>query len=121
MALCSLIGTFYYKSRLTRHVLFLGRWNGPSILTMLGACSLPATALLQVLWVFLVLLVTTSGLEQPHVPVLQGSRSTASPNVHITEAPSQALIGKNIARRDLNKCTQWSILGGTYFVTHNRG
>lgn len=42
------------------------------------------------------------------------SRSTASPNAHITEGPSLKLVGKDNEKRDFNPCTQWTLLGGKY-------
>jgi hypothetical protein len=56
--------------------------------------------------------ITSSALQLPPVVSLQGSRSVASPNAHITEAPAQDLVEKNLAKRAFNPCTQWSIVGG---------
>jgi len=71
-----------------------------------GIAHWPAFCLL------LVIPITSSALQLPPVASLQGSRSAASPNAHITEAPAQDLVEKNLAKRAFSPCTQWSIVGG---------
>jgi hypothetical protein len=79
------------------------------------------TTFLQVFYLLLAFPLSSGGFEQPRLPASQGSWLVALPNAHITEAPSQELVKRNIVKRDINPCTQWSIVGGRCIVSDKPG
>jgi hypothetical protein len=88
---------------------------------MFGTRFVHLAAPLHGCWLLLLFPFTSNGIHLPLIPKLQISLTVASPNTHITEAPSQDLVERNLAKRAFNPCTQWSILGGMIVLLPEAG